>query len=192
MRTKHYCVLAFLLLFTLSAQADFQLDNAASTLNFISIKKDKVGEVHTFKQLQGSIAGSGEAQVTIGLTSVETNIAIRNERMNKLLLETGMFPTARVSTTLDMTLLETSVAGQATSAPVELTLDLHGASKVILSDLRVIGLADGALLVSTVNPIMLSATDFGLDAGILKLAEVAKLPSIASVVPVTFSLVFRP
>ena len=34
-----------------SAQAQWQLDNDASTLSFVTIKADHVGEVHTFDRL---------------------------------------------------------------------------------------------------------------------------------------------
>jgi len=64
-----------------AALADWQLDNGDSTLDFISVKKSTVGEVHHFKQLSGSITDAGQASVDIELASVETNIPIRNERL---------------------------------------------------------------------------------------------------------------
>jgi hypothetical protein len=75
--------------------------------------------------------------------------------------------------------------------PLALTLDLHGISKVIQTELQIIGLGGGILLVNTMKPVMLNAFDYGLDVGVKKLMEVANLPSIASAVPVSFSLVFK-
>jgi len=49
---------------------------------------------------------------------------------------------------------------------------------------------DDKLVVSSKNPIMIQASDFGLVAGIQKLQELAKLPSIATAVPVSFVLTF--
>lgn len=180
------------LLFSMSAQAGYQLDNTSSSLDFISIKKNTVGEINSFKQLSGGISSEGQAQITIALDSVETHIDIRNERMKTLLLETVTFPTAVVTATLDSAALKAMKAGDVVVISVDLALELHGQSKVIPTDLRIVGLNDGALLVSVVKPIMLYASDFGLDDGIVKLMEVAKLPSISSVVPVSFSLVFKP
>lgn len=74
--------------------------------------------------------------------------------------------------------------------PLELTLDLHGNTKSISDQLRVTGLENGALQVSIQAPILLNAADFGLGAGVVKLMEVAKLPSISAAVPVTFNLIF--
>jgi len=45
--------------------------------------------------------------------------------------------------------------------------------------------------VNTIKPIMLDAFDFGLSEGVTKLMEVAKLPSISTAVPVSFSLIFK-
>jgi len=47
------------------------------------------------------------------------------------------------------------------------------------------------LVVSSVSPIILKASDYGMEEGVKKLQELAKLPSIATAVPVTFSLVFK-
>ena len=46
------------------------------------------------------------------------------------------------------------------------------------------------LIVSSTKPIIVQASDFGLVDGILKLQELAKLPSIATTVPVSFVLTF--
>jgi len=191
MQFKKLCFLLFLLLLAMNAQAQYELDNEASSLHFISIKKNKIGEVNTFQQLNGSINSKGVAEVTIDLFSVQSNIAIRNERLKSMLFETGIFPTAKASATLDVSQLETIEAGQVLAIPLELTLNLHGKSKLIKTNVQVVGLTEGALLVSTIKPIMLNALDFGLSEGVIKLMEVAKLPSISTAVPVSFSLIFK-
>ena len=191
MGIKKLTLLISLLFLSLAAQAGYQLDNAHSSLYFVSIKKDKIGEVHTFEKLIGSVDDEGVAEVTVNLVSVKTNIEIRDERMRSLLLETDMFPTANVSANLDMESLASVGVGEVRVMPLELTLDLHGKSKLVQTELQIIGLNAGDLLVSTVKPIMLNAFDFGLGAGIKKLMDVAKLPSIALAVPVSFNLVFK-
>jgi len=191
MQFKKLCFLLALVLLTTSAQAQYELDNEASSLHFTSVKKNKIGEVHTFKQLSGSIGDEGTAEVNIVLSSVESNIAIRNERLKSMLFETGVFPTAKISAALDVNQLESIKAGQVLVMPVELTLNLHGKTKRITANVQVVGLTEGALLVSTIKPIMLNAFDFGLSEGVTKLMEVAKLPSISTAVPVSFSLIFK-
>lgn len=47
------------------------------------------------------------------------------------------------------------------------------------------------LVVSSVKPIIIKAADYGMEEGVKKLQELTKLPSIATAVPVTFSLVFK-
>ncbi len=184
------CIMLLALL-SAGAQANYQLDNAESSLNFISIKKDKIGEINTFTQLSGGIDKAGVASVVIELTSVQTNIDIRNERLKSLLFETGVFPTANVSAKLDVAQLKALKTGDKVDVAVALTLELHGKSKVIDTVLQVVALNNGALLVSTVRPILINAFDFTLNAGVEKLMEVAKLPSISTAVPVTFSVIFR-
>ena len=177
--------------FSATVQADYQLDSAQSSLHFVSIKKDKIAETHSFQRLSGIISADGAAKIIIDLASVETNIPIRNERMKSLLLETAVYPTAEVSATLDEAQLTGIAVGGSVILPAALTLDLHGHSVAIQADLRVTGLHGGALLVTTVRPVLLSAFDFSLDAGIQKLMEVANLPSISTAVPVTFTLIFK-
>ena len=192
MQLKKCFALVFLLLFAAVAQAEYQLDNAASSINFVSIKKAKIGEVHTFTRLSGGVDQTGLVQLTVDLSSVETHIAIRNERMQGMLFETALFPSATVSASLNVGTLQALKAGDNLLLPLELNFKLHGEAAMIATTLRVVALADGALLVSSIAPIMLNAADFALSDGIEKLMSVAKLPSIASAVPLTFSLVFKP
>ena len=53
-----------------SAWADWELDSTQSAINFISIKNDSVGEVHSFTSLAGSIGATGKVQIVINLNSV--------------------------------------------------------------------------------------------------------------------------
>lgn len=188
---KQLCFLAALMVFSMSAQADYQLDNGHSELGFISIKKNKIAEYHTFGQLSGGITNSGDASVIIHLITVESSIAIRNERLKSLLFETDLFPTAVVSTQLNMDELSTLKLGDTAVKQVSVSVKLHGNSQVLDATLQVVRLSDQSLLVTTVKPILLNSVDFGLSEGVTKLMEVANLPSISHAVPVSFSLVFK-
>ena len=57
------------------------LDPEGSHLAYGSIKKDVVGEVNSFTNLSGHVGPDGKVEIEIDLSSVETNIDIRNERM---------------------------------------------------------------------------------------------------------------
>lgn len=191
MLANKFCLFILLSVFAMSVQAGYQLDSSKSSLHFVSIKKGTVGEVHSFEELNGSISDEGVANVNIELASVKTNIDIRDGRMKSLLFETDVFPTAGVSVNIDAAQLASIEVGDIVTMPLALTLDLHGTSKVIQTELQIIGLGGGILLVNTMKPVMLNAFDYGLDVGVKKLMEVANLPSIASAVPVSFSLVFK-
>lgn len=191
MTIKKIVLVSAIILMAVSAHADYQLDNANSSLYFTSIKKDKVVEAHTFKQLSGSFAEDGAVLVTVDLSSVETHIETRNERMKTMLFETNLFPKAKVSATVNVNKLKSMKAGDMKNISVQLIIDLHGKTKQLDTMLKVVGLSNGSLLVMTVKPMLINAFDFGLDTGIQKLMEAAKLPSIATAVPVSFSLVFN-
>ena len=63
--------LAILLGFSSHAFSAWTLDNANSRLNFISIKKGDIAEIHHFTQLSGQVDDSGKANLEINLGSVE-------------------------------------------------------------------------------------------------------------------------
>lgn len=67
------------------ALAAWQLDNEKSTLSFISIKKNDIAEVHQFNSLSGEVDQS-EIKFVIDLASVDTKIALRDQRMRDFYL----------------------------------------------------------------------------------------------------------
>lgn len=168
------------------------LDSKASSVHFASVKNSSIAEVHHFTGLSGSIADNGKAEVTIQLASVETLIPIRNERMRDILFMAAQMPVASISTQLDKALLAKLKPGVVVSETVPLTVALHGKEKTYNAALRIVVLADGRIQVSTEAPVMVNAADHDLAAGIEKLREIAMLNNIATVVPVTATLVFQP
>lgn len=170
--------------------AAWDLQPEGSTLNFVSIKKNTIGEVHRFKQLTGRIDDNGKAELTIALDSVDTAVEIRDDRMREFLFETGKYPTARYTVTVDPTLLSKLAVGEGKTVSLDGTLSLHGQSVKVPAKVSVLKTKNGRLLVSTLEPILLNAEQFGMNDGISKLMELVALPSISPVVPVTFSLQF--
>lgn len=165
----------------------WQLDQSRSAVNFISIKKGHVGEVHHFDRLSGEVTNT-TAKLQIDLTSVNTGIAIRNKRMQEHLFNTKKFTTVDVNVTFDAALLSIP-KGTMKRITQELELNLHGISKKIHASLLVIAMDDG-MFITTAEPVLIQASDFDLTSGIEQLRNLAKLPSIATSVPVTLQLYF--
>jgi polyisoprenoid-binding protein YceI len=184
-------ILAMLLLAPCGmAWADWELDNAQSVVNFVSIKNDSVGEVHNFTSVTGSIGAAGNVQMTINLDSVETLIAVRNERMRELLFETVKYPSAQLTAKVEPAVLAEASKGGVVKAELPVTLSLHGKDKTLTVAVVVVGGADGSMRVFTARPVLVNAADFGLENGVTALQHVAALKAISSVVPVTLQLLF--
>jgi len=181
-----------LLLTAGAARAQWELDNDKSTVNFVSIKNDKVAEIHSFTSLVGYIGTAGKVQLGIDLDSVETLIPIRNERMRELLFDTVKFPAANISAQVDPAILAATADGGVVTADLPVTLSLHGIEQTLIAPVVVVGEGDNRLRVLTSRPVMVNAADFGLDSGITALREIAGLKAISVAVPVTLQLVFIP
>ena len=173
-----------------SASAHWELDNNSSTLSFVTVKADHVGEVHTFDQLSGDINDDGSVQITIELASVNTLIDIRNERMQNMLFETNLFPQATISWEIDLDAVAEMDAGVSQAISVDFDLAIHGESSSYTADVLVTRTESG-VLASTVKPIIVMAATHGLVSGVEALREVAGLPSISRAVPVSFNVVFE-
>ena len=180
-----FTILAFLSFYASAVFADMRLNSDQSTVSFISVKKGAVSEAHTFKKLSGVLTDSGELKLSLDLASVDTKIEIRDDRMRKHLFETEKFSTATI--TAQLTDLPTKPG--ITNISTEATLDLHGVSKRIQVEVVVFKTAD-ELMAANTSPVIINAVDYGMEGGIAMLQKLAKLPSIAPTVPVSFVLVF--
>ena len=180
------CVL--LLLITQATLADWRL-TAASKVGYVSIKNNAIAEHNYFFGVTGSLNKKGQLKVSIDLSTVETQVDIRNQRMRDLFFEVMQYPEAVVTAQLDMQELAQVESG----APLELvkpfTLSLHGVESTAEAHLRIVSVG-GRAWVSTVRPILISAADFGLEGGVSALRKIAGLEAIAAVVPVSVDLKF--
>lgn len=187
---RHLGVAAVSLCLAGASWADgWELDGDSSRLAFGSIKKDTVGEVHSFESLSGSVSKDGAVSVTIDLASVETNIDIRNERMLEHVFK-GL-ATATLNASIDMAEAEALAIGESTVLDVEGTLSLVGTDVEIETEMFVVRLSDTKVMATTNDMIFLSAEDAGINAGISKLMELAKLPGITRTSPVILRLIFN-
>lgn len=176
--------------FSSSVLADWTLSPTGSNINFMSVKNAAVTEVHQFRNVSGSVTDKGDVKISIDLTSVDTAISIRDDRMKEMLFETEQFPVAALSATVDSDALSGLSAGKTMPIEVEFDLDLHGKKQLLTASLQVTGLENGGLQVNSINPIVIDSTDFKLDGGVAALQQVAKLNSIATSVPVNVQLFF--
>ena len=178
-------------LFSLPTMANWQLDNQASNLSFITTKAEHIAEVHTFNKLSGQLDKSGSVSFEIDLASVDTLIGIRDERMQKYLFNTVNFPKLIFSAQVDYALLKVMKVGESQKMTVAGKLNLHGQEQAVSSELMVTKLNGNNLLVNNVKPIIIQANQYDLVKGVDKLRELAGLASISYAVPVTFNLQFK-
>ncbi len=164
------------------------LNGDASRVAFGSVKSDSNGEVHHFSELSGSVSAEGAVSLTIDLASVETNIDIRNERMIEYVFKNA--PKAEIAAQIDMAEVADLAVGESTVLEADAALTLVGSEVELYADMYILRLSEDRVMVSTNDMIMLSMEDLGLMAGIDKLMELADLPGITRVSPVTLRLVF--
>ncbi len=185
---KSFSMLSFLLL-SIGAQAtDWQLDNAQSKLSFVSTKKVNIAEVHSFGQLSGGLNAAGQFALNVDLSSVNTNIDIRDSRMKEFLFDVIDFPSAKITAMLEPELVNAMTIGQQKRSSVAGNLELHGQTQALNIDVVITKLADDTLFVVSAAPVILNVADYQLVEGVEKLRELAGLPSISQAVPVSFYL----
>jgi polyisoprenoid-binding protein YceI len=182
---------AFLFLgFSPFLAAQWSLDNDASTLSFVTVKVEHVAEVHTFDRLSGSISSNGAVNIEIELASVNTLVPIRNERMQSMLFETNLFPTATITGNVDIAAFAGMSPGGYEKVSLTFDLALRNQSKTYTTEVMVTRINSG-LMVSTIKPIVVTADSFDLLSGVEALREVAGLPSISRATPVSFQLILE-
>ena len=180
---------ALFLVFSFSSFANWQLDPANSSLNFISTKNTHFSEVHSFDEFSGQLSASGELSISINLASVNTLIEIRDTRMQDMLFKVDEFATAEFTAELPTEVIATDI-GQQNTYKLQGTLSLHGSSVPVSMHVNIARLGQDRFVAHTVKPIILNANQFGLEAGVGALQTIAGLSNISLAVPVTFSVSF--
>ena len=172
-----------LLLISSPAWSSWEVANG-SIIQFISIKNNAVGELSQFESVVGSVTDEGQVDIRVALNAVETNVGIRNERMKELLFEVGLFPEAKITGQLAPSAVS---ATQSHIIETTLAIDLHGQVVNRTATLQVAPNEQGLSVVS-VEPILLTASEFGLESGVAALQSIAGLAAISRVIPVTVRL----
>jgi len=167
------------------------VDGDASHLAYVTVKAGEIAETNEFVGLSGTVTADGAATIEIDLASVDTGIDIRNERMREVFFNIAENPSATVTAQLDPAAFAGLGIGETMVQPIEAQLSLVGVEKIILTELAVTRIAENRVLAATTDPIIIDAGAYGLDGGLAQLQELAGLPSITPVTPVTFTIAFE-
>ncbi len=165
------------------------LEPNSSQINFVTIKNQHIAENHRFKQFSGQVIGD-QVLITIKLASVDTNIAIRDQRMRDHLFSVINYPEATYKAQLDSQAITAMKIGSSQRLEVKGEVNLHGFRQSVATEVMIAKLSENTLQVTSVQPMLIRAKDFALVEGINKLQQLAGLNSIAYTVPLNFSLTF--
>ena len=113
-----------IVLLPLTSRAGWVLDESRSEISFISIKNLSIAETHEFPNLSGTIDDEGNLEIKIPLSSVETKIPIRNERMKKMLFETSKFANALVTSKIDLSFSKGASVGEIIQRKENFSIDI--------------------------------------------------------------------
>ena len=87
MRCWQTLALLMVALATVSVEAAEWQALSTSSVSYVSIKNNVVAENNRFTSVTGKITSKGEAALSIDLSSVETQVDIRNQRMREIFFE---------------------------------------------------------------------------------------------------------
>lgn len=167
------------------------LDSASSNLTYVSIKSGEIAEVNSFDTVTGGVSADGAAVIEIDLASVNTGVDIRNERMRDILFVVADNPSATVTAQIDPAAFGALAIGQSTTQTLDGTLSLKGIDAPFQTEVTVTRAGADRVLAVSNAPVIVEASRFELIEGLAQLQDLAGLPSITPVVPVSFSLAFE-
>jgi polyisoprenoid-binding protein YceI len=155
-----------------------------SSLSIITTKNNSIAEVSEFTDFTGQINPDGKLLITLNMNSLETNIPIRNERIQQHLFQTDIYDTAEIRANLKPTDLNIGVHS------ITFDVDLHGVSAILEAEFMVFE-QFGNKIVTLHKPLIINAKTFGLENGITTLKNLANLDTIDLSVPVNLILSFE-
>lgn len=184
------CALLLTLGVSLSAQANWYLDGESSRLSFITTQNANIADVHRFLVLHGKVDRKGLAQLRIEMDSVNSSVPLRDERMRDVLFDFKHFPEAQISAQIDLQPINDLASGAQLELRLPVTVSLRGKQHTYQAELLATRLDERRFQVVTLEPLMLQAEDFGLQAELETLRKLAGLSAISFSVPVNAVLIF--
>ncbi len=180
----------FLLFFMLSGNA-FAVENLnivpeLSSISFATIKKQYVIEPAMVENIQGKYS-NGRFDLSIDFNNIETNIPVRNSRINQLFLKTNLYPLVKVSGQFNQKLLVKPI----TQTTIKAKVEFYGQVKNF--EIPVIIHKAGELMtVNSYKPVIVKASDFNIPADNLKnLSATVGGISISDSIPLNINLTFK-
>lgn len=175
----------------LPVRADWQVEPDFSRISFVSVKRGEIADVQRFTNVTGSLDAGGNFRVVMPFESLQSALALQEERMRQMLFQADRFPQATLSGQVDLARWNALPVGQSRIDTVDFQLDLNGHQQRLKADVLVSRLADTRVQVATLEPVIVKADLFALREGLQRLQEAANLPSIAGEVPVSAVLDFQ-
>lgn len=172
--------------------ADWYLNPRLSQLSFVATKDAHVADNHYFTDIKGFVDKHGNAELIVNTHSVETSITQRNKYLRELLFQTDRFPQAKVELSLRRSHIQPESVGTSKQIDVTAFVNLVGRTLQQKAKLDVVYLSNERVQVTTMEPILLDAEDYGLLPAINTLRDIAGLKSLTVKVPISFKLVFEP
>lgn len=168
----------------------WSVDDAASALFYVTTKKEHVAERHVVPGITGGLTADGVLRVELDMASVTSGVDVRDNRLREHLYKVAEHPKAIFSGEIDMAEYEGLGIGESMESVVEGDLEIAGVEGFVDFTVMVTRAGEGRVVVSSYGPIIVDSADFELSEGIDTLRELAKLPHISYMVPVTFTLAF--
>lgn len=173
-----------------TAQPNWTLDPANSTLTYQSVKKNTIVETNKIRNISGTLGADGAAKVKFDLDSVDTGIDLRNVRMRFLFFETYKFPSAELTAKVDPAAFADLATKRRVKMALPFRLSLHGVEKDLLANVVVTMVTDSMVSVASEAPVAVHVEDFGLLPNVEKLQQAANVTNIVPTASVSFDFVF--
>ena len=154
-----------------------------SRISLTSTKNGLVSETHSLAAIKGEVSAAGKVVLALDLRAIETNIPIRNERMQTWLFSDE--PVAKLSANV-----EAALSAKETAFTIDQTLTLEANGNTVMLDVPLTVVREGDAVAKVAGQLVIDVADFGYAPGIEKLREIAGLKSISTEVPVDVKLVF--
>ena len=154
-----------------------------SRISLTSTKNGLVLETHSLSAIKGGVSREGTVELQFDLRAIETNIPIRNERMQTWLFSDE--PVAKLSANV-----QAALSAKETAFTIDQALTLEANGNTVMLDVPLTVVREGDAVAKVAGQLVIDVADFGYAPGIEKLREIAGLKSISTEVPVDVKLVF--
>lgn len=173
------------------AGSTWTVNDAVSSLHYVTTKKEHVAERHVIDGVRGALSPDGVLTIELDMAGVNSGVDVRDGRLRDILFKVADFPTAVFTAEIDMSEYESLSVGETVEGYVDGELSLVGFDALVDFEVRVTRAGENQVLVSSLGPVLLDATELNLASSVDQLREIAKLPSISYAAPVYFTVAFE-